>query len=127
MILAALIHTLLPNESCTTAFARIAGAFLTSLFVILCSAPFGIKKLIALKVGDRVRDEESHCALLGQLHKSKNNTPTMGGVIILFSVAISALLWMEITSYTTAILLATLVLFGAIGGRDDYLKLRKKM
>ena len=64
--------------------------------------------------------------LLGELHRNKNDTPTMGGVLILFSLLISLLLWMDLQNSFTLILFLTTLVMGALGGLDDYLKLRYK-
>ncbi|MCH9608883.1 MAG: Phospho-N-acetylmuramoyl-pentapeptide-transferase [Chlamydiales bacterium] len=99
-------------------------AALTSLlFTILCGKPF-IKKLYELKIGDRVRSED--CPLLGELHRDKNNTPTMGGILILSSLLLSLILWMDPKSPFTLILFLTTIVIGLLGAVDDYLKLRYK-
>ena len=60
-----------------------------------------------------------------QSHLAKRGTPTMGGLLILTSVAISVLLWMDLTNpYVWACLLVTAG-FGLIGWLDDYDKVRK--
>ncbi len=60
-----------------------------------------------------------------QSHLSKRGTPTMGGLLILISVAISVLLWMDLTNpYVWACLLVTGG-FGLIGFLDDYDKVKK--
>ena len=60
-----------------------------------------------------------------QSHLSKRGTPTMGGLLILISMSISVLLWMDITNpYVWACLLVT-VGFGLIGWLDDYDKVKK--
>ena len=60
-----------------------------------------------------------------QSHLAKRGTPTMGGLLILTSVAISVLLWMDLKNpYVWACLLVTGG-FGAIGWLDDYDKVRK--
>ncbi|MES2137495.1 MAG: phospho-N-acetylmuramoyl-pentapeptide-transferase, partial [Pseudomonadota bacterium] len=60
-----------------------------------------------------------------QSHLAKRGTPTMGGLLILISMSVSVLLWMEIGNpYVWACLLVT-VGFGAIGFLDDYDKVKK--
>ncbi|MEP7316061.1 MAG: phospho-N-acetylmuramoyl-pentapeptide-transferase [Sphingomicrobium sp.] len=60
-----------------------------------------------------------------QSHLAKRGTPTMGGLLILISVAVSVLLWMDLTNpYVWACLLVTGG-FGLIGFLDDYDKVKK--
>jgi phospho-N-acetylmuramoyl-pentapeptide-transferase len=60
-----------------------------------------------------------------QSHLAKRGTPTMGGLLILTSVSISVLLWMDLTNqYVWACLLVTAG-FGLIGWLDDYDKVKK--
>ncbi len=60
-----------------------------------------------------------------QSHLAKRGTPTMGGLLILTSVSISVLLWMELTNpYVWACLVVTAG-FGLIGWLDDYDKVKK--
>lgn len=108
-------------QYCST---RMALAAITSLVVTLLFGKFFIKKLYEWKIGDKVRTE--HCPLLGQLHHNKNDTPTMGGVLILFSLLVSLFLWMDLHNVFTVILLCTTIGMGLLGGWDDYLKLRYK-
>lgn len=103
---------------------RMMLAALTSLILSIFLGPFFIRKLYEMKIGQSIRKEE--CPLLGKLHEKKQNTPTMGGILILFSMFVSLLLWMDLTHVFTLILLVTTVFLGFIGGRDDYLKLKYK-
>lgn len=75
-------------------------------------------------MGDRVRAED--CPLLGELHRDKNNTPTMGGVLLLFALVVSLLLWMDPTHSFTVMMFITTLVIGFVGAYDDYLKLRYK-
>jgi phospho-N-acetylmuramoyl-pentapeptide-transferase len=63
---------------------------------------------------------------LAELHGKKKDTPTMGGVLILAGIGTSLLLWMDLRSAFTLILLLTMIVLGFLGGIDDYLKLRLK-
>jgi phospho-N-acetylmuramoyl-pentapeptide-transferase len=60
-----------------------------------------------------------------QTHLAKRGTPTMGGLLILISLSISVLLWMNLANpYVWACLLVTIG-FGLIGWLDDYDKVKK--
>lgn len=101
---------------------RMLLAAATGLILTIFLGPRFIKKLYELKIGQSIRIEE--CPLLGKLHKKKENTPTMGGVLILFSVLCSLFLWMDLSHAFTLILFISSIFFGLIGICDDYLKLR---
>jgi phospho-N-acetylmuramoyl-pentapeptide-transferase len=101
---------------------RMCLAALTSLLVTIFVGPRFIKKLYELKTGQSIRVED--CPLLVELHEKKKETPTMGGILILFAMLLSLLLWMNWKSSFTLILLLTTVWLGWLGGYDDYLKLK---
>lgn len=103
---------------------RMILAALTSLIISIFLGPFFIRKLYELKIGQPIRKED--CPLLGELHEKKRNTPTMGGILILFSMLVSLVLWMDLTHIFTLILLVTTLVLGGLGARDDYLKLKYK-
>lgn len=108
----------------TYSSTRMMLAALTSLLLTIFLGPRFIKKLYELKTGQSIRVED--CPLLVELHKKKKDTPTMGGILILFSMIVSLLLWMDWKSSFTLILLITTIWLGFLGGYDDYLKLRYK-
>ncbi|MHB8254673.1 MAG: phospho-N-acetylmuramoyl-pentapeptide-transferase, partial [Acidiferrobacter sp.] len=56
----------------------------------------------------------------------KAGTPTMGGVLMLFAITVSTILWMRLSDWDTWVALATLLTFGLIGWVDDYIKLLHK-
>ena len=62
---------------------------------------------------------------LHELHSGKN-VPTMGGLMVLVSVALSVLLWARLTNVYVLLALFLLVTFSAVGFADDWLKLRHK-
>lgn len=104
---------------------RMMLAALTSLVCSIFLGPRFIKKLYDLKIGQTIRTAE--CApLLSELHKNKKDTPTMGGILILFSMLISLFLWMDLRHSFTIILLFTTISLGWLGGQDDYKKLKYK-
>jgi phospho-N-acetylmuramoyl-pentapeptide-transferase len=97
----------------------------TSLLFTIIVGPYFIKKLYEWKIGQPIRSVED-CPLLAELHGKKKDTPTMGGILILSSIALSIFLWMDLRSVFTLILLLTMLALGFLGGIDDYLKLRLK-
>lgn len=101
---------------------RMLLAALTSLLFSLCLGPLFIKKLYALKIGQTIRTDE--CPLLGALHRNKQNTPTMGGILLLSAMLASWCLWIDVHSVYSWILLLTTLSLGFMGGLDDYLKLK---
>jgi phospho-N-acetylmuramoyl-pentapeptide-transferase len=96
----------------------------TSFLVCLIFGPKIIKMLTRLKITENIRKEES--AKLYELHSQKQNTPTMGGIIILLAILSSTLLWADILN--KYIILASLgtIWLGITGFIDDYLKQTKK-
>ncbi len=100
---------------------RAGGAFLTALFF---GFAFGNPIIRALrrmqKKGQPIRADGPQSHVL-----TKAGTPTMGGVLILFSLVVSTLLWARWdVGYIWVVLLVT-VGFGAIGFADDFLKVSK--
>jgi phospho-N-acetylmuramoyl-pentapeptide-transferase len=92
-------------------------AALTAMAISLLCGPALIRKLAAMKAGQVVRKDGP------QTHLAKAGTPTMGGVMILLSVAVATLLWADLNNRYVWLVLAVLVCFGAIGFYDDYRKL----
>ncbi len=97
-------------------FRAILGT-ITALVLSLLIGPAMIRKLSSYKIGQQVRDDGP------QSHLSKAGTPTMGGALILVSIAISTLLWSDLSSEKVWVVLAVTLAFGMIGGVDDYKKL----
>jgi phospho-N-acetylmuramoyl-pentapeptide-transferase len=93
---------------------------LTALFIALMIGPHVMLALVERQIGQTVRDDGP------QTHLSKAGTPTMGGLLILVSIAISTLLWSNLGNRFVWIVLVTTLLFGAIGWADDFLKLSRR-
>jgi phospho-N-acetylmuramoyl-pentapeptide-transferase len=100
---------------------RIVAAGLTSLVLGLLLGPIFIERMRVLQYGaSNVREDTP------ETHKKKAGTPSMGGALILFSMALSTLLFADLSNrYVWAALLVTLG-YGAIGFMDDWLKLSKR-
>ncbi len=95
-------------------------AALTALVISFLVGPVLIRRLSSRQIGQMVRDDGP------KSHLSKAGTPTMGGTLILVAIAISTLLWGDLSNrYVWVALLVTLA-FGIIGFVDDYKKLMLK-
>ncbi|MFB3924449.1 MAG: phospho-N-acetylmuramoyl-pentapeptide-transferase [Syntrophales bacterium] len=92
-------------------------AMITAMIIAFVLGPWLIRKLQSLQIGQPIREDGPDS------HMSKKGTPTMGGILIIFSVVISTLLWANLTiDYVWFVLLVTIG-FGLIGFLDDYRKL----
>jgi len=103
---------------------RAALAALTAFILSLILGPIVIRKLKALKVGEKINKGDS--IRLDDLHRGKQNTPTMGGLLILFAITLSTLLWADLSSKHIWIVLFSTLWLGITGFVDDYLKQVKK-
>ena len=99
---------------------RAVMAAVTALLIGLVAGPFVIRRLVALKIGQPIRGYAM------QSHLSKSGTPTMGGVLILLAIAISTLLWCDLSNRFVWIVLLVMLGFGAIGWADDWRKVVHK-
>ncbi|MBB3183493.1 phospho-N-acetylmuramoyl-pentapeptide-transferase [Halomonas fontilapidosi] len=93
---------------------------LTALVLCLWLGPVMIRRLVERQIGQAVRDDGP------QSHLSKAGTPTMGGAMILMAIAVSTLLWGDLTNHYVWLVLAVTLGFGAIGWVDDYRKVVEK-
>jgi len=99
---------------------RTAAASLTALAISLLLGPWMIRKLRDFQIGQVIRQEGP------ESHRAKAGTPTMGGLLILSSVVIPTLLWVDPqNAYVWIAVLATLG-FGVVGFIDDYLKIVRR-
>jgi phospho-N-acetylmuramoyl-pentapeptide-transferase len=99
---------------------RAVMAALTALLIGLFAGPAVIRKLRSLKIGQPIRGYGM------ETHLSKSGTPTMGGVLILMSIAISTLLWFDWSNRFVWVVLLVTLGFGAIGWVDDWRKVVNK-
>ena len=99
---------------------RAAMSIITSLIIGIAFGKKIIEWLQIKQVGEIVRD----LGLQGQIEKK--GTPTMGGIIILSAILIPTLLFADLTSVYTHMMLIVTIWLGAIGFIDDYIKTHKK-
>ena len=99
---------------------RAVMAAMTALVIGIVAGPWVIRKLTELKIGQPVRGYAM------ETHLSKSGTPTMGGVLILLSIAISTLLWFDWSNRFVWIVMIVTFGFGAIGWVDDWRKVVNK-
>ena len=95
-------------------------AAITALVICFVAGPWLIRRLQDLQIGQTIRTDgpDSHLA--------KKGTPTMGGILIIFAVTISTLLWANLLVGYIWIVIMVLVGFGLIGFLDDYRKLTRQ-
>ncbi|MFZ6772100.1 phospho-N-acetylmuramoyl-pentapeptide-transferase [Undibacterium sp. SXout7W] len=95
---------------------RAVFATMTALSIGIFAGPAVIRMLTRLKVGQAVR------AYGMETHLVKSGTPTMGGVLILISIAVSTLLWCDLSNRFIWVVLIVTLGYGAVGWVDDYRK-----
>lgn len=100
-------------------FQAVAAVLVGFLTVILAGGPT-IRWLRRMKIGDRPDFDQAD---INQQMSHKKDTPTMGGVLIIFAIALSTLLLADLTNFHVQMGLIALVGLGLIGAGDDWLKL----
>ena len=99
---------------------RTAMASLTALVLSILLGPVLINRLRAFQIGQHIREEGP------KSHQKKAGTPTMGGLLICFSILVPTLLWANLSVPGIWVAMAGLVSFGLIGFWDDYTKVKRK-
>ena len=99
---------------------RSAMALITSLIVSMFIGKYIIQYLQRLQIGETIRD----LGLEGQMQKK--GTPTMGGIIIILSILVPVLLFVDLSNIYIILMIITTVWLGFIGFLDDYIKVFKK-
>ena len=101
---------------------RTGGAMITALVFVFLFGPSIIDQLrLRQGKGQPIRSDGPQSHLV-----TKKGTPTMGGLMILFGVLVSTLLWANPYNRYVWIVLGVTLSFGAIGFYDDYLKVTKQ-
>ncbi len=100
---------------------RAGAALMTALVLGLIIGPRFIAMLrVRQGKGQPIREDGP------KTHLAKRGTPTMGGLMILVALAVSMILWMDLTSPLVWACIAVTLGFGAIGFLDDYDKVKKR-
>ena len=87
---------------------------ITALVLSLVIGPSMIRRLSSYNIGQQIRDDGP------QSHLSKAGTPTMGGALILVAIAISTLLWADLSSEKIWVVMGVTLSCGLFGGVVDY-------
>lgn len=95
---------------------RAASAALTALLFSIIFGPILIRMLHRFQVKEKIRKDGP------ATHLSKEGTPTMGGVIILFAIIVPTLLWADVGNRFILLMIFVTIWMGAIGFMDDLLK-----
>ena len=98
---------------------RSAYSGVTALILSLVLGSLMIRILQKFEIQEKIRSDGP------QHHSSKSGTPTMGGLLILATFGCSTLLWADLSNHYIWVVLISALGFGAIGLRDDILKLRR--
>jgi phospho-N-acetylmuramoyl-pentapeptide-transferase len=104
---------------------RSAGALITALLLSWWLGPKVIAWLQRLKFGQQYADKAEETGGLGTRTHSKRGTPTMGGILIVAVMDVTALLWAQWSTHVTLTLISVLVLAG-LGFYDDYAKITQQ-
>ncbi len=119
-----LIYMLHSEISCLNVFRYITFrtilATLTSLILFLIFGEKVIRLLKKMQVSQYIQKDAP------PNHIQKEGTPTMGGILIILVVLFSTFLWANPKNPYILLSASVLLLFGAIGFVDDYLKIKRK-
>lgn len=91
-----------------------------SFLIVLLLGPHVIHWLRKKKIGDRPEFDQAD---INQMMNSKTGTPTMGGLLIITSIAASTLLLADLHNFYVRMALVCLLWLGGVGAVDDWLKL----
>jgi phospho-N-acetylmuramoyl-pentapeptide-transferase len=100
---------------------RAAYAAITALLISFVLGPWIIGKLKNRQLCEQIND------YVPKEHRSKQGTPTMGGILILLAVIVPTLLWADLSNRYVLLILLSTVWMGTVGLVDDYLKTIKKV
>ncbi len=99
---------------------RCIGGAVTAFLIMLIFGPLFIRAMQKFQIGQVVRDDGP------ESHLTKQGVPTMGGLLIIFAIVLSTLMWARLDNPLVWLTLYTILFFGLIGAYDDYRKIAKK-
>lgn len=99
---------------------RTISAAVCAFLLIIVFGPLFIRLMKRLQIGQVVRDDGP------ETHLKKEGVPTMGGMMILFAISCSTLLWARLDNQLVWLISFVLLFYGMIGGIDDYRKISRK-
>ncbi|MCX7765424.1 MAG: phospho-N-acetylmuramoyl-pentapeptide-transferase, partial [Candidatus Sumerlaeia bacterium] len=106
---------------------RAAVALCVGFVLVLIIAPKIIQLLQQLRLGDLVRKiHKANCPDLYEMHKTKEGTPSMGGIIILGALLVTTLLFCRLDNFLVWLVIGVTLCFGLLGFWDDYVKIVQK-
>jgi phospho-N-acetylmuramoyl-pentapeptide-transferase len=98
---------------------RTALAGITAMLISFILGPWVIRMLKKYQIGEEISPYGP------ESHQNKKGTPSMGGILIIASTLVPALLWADLSNTHVLIAMSTMLLFGILGFWDDYLKIKK--
>jgi len=99
---------------------RAFSAVVLAFFIVMLFGKRMIRWLVRLKIGDCAEFDNDQ---LNALMRNKENTPTMGGLLLVASIVVTTLLLADIFNRYVHLILAVIIIFAAVGSADDWLKL----
>jgi phospho-N-acetylmuramoyl-pentapeptide-transferase len=99
---------------------RAFSAVVLAFFIVMLFGKRMIRWLVKLKIGDCAEFDNDQ---LNAIMKNKENTPTMGGLLLVGSIVVTTLLLADVFNRYVHLILAVIIIFAAVGSVDDWLKL----
>lgn len=99
---------------------RVVLAMATALLATMALYPWFIRQLQSRQIGQVIREE------MDDHHQSKKNTPTMGGILLIFAALTSTLMWSDLTNHLVWVAVGVTLAYATIGFIDDTMKLGKR-
>ncbi|MEN8231764.1 MAG: phospho-N-acetylmuramoyl-pentapeptide-transferase, partial [Thermodesulfobacteriota bacterium] len=96
---------------------RTIGAAITAFLFFVLVAPAFIRYIRNLQIGQVIRADGP------ETHLQKEGVPTMGGMLIIFTIINATLLWTDLTNRYVWLILGVTLWFGVIGAIDDFKKI----